>query len=646
MPSARITDFSRAGIYFSAALLIAAAGLAWAGSFHGAFVLDDMPAITENPTIRHFGTAFSPPADGQTVSGRPLVNLSFALNWAIGGESVTGYHALNLAIHVLAGLVMFGLARRTLLSPTLATRFTSRATPLAGAIAACWMLHPLQTESVTYISQRAESLAGLWLLFTLYAAARGAACHPLNDQRPQGAAAWWNIIAVGACLLGMASKEIMFAAPILVLLHDRAFFAGTFRGALRGRPWLYGGLASTWLLLGWLVWHTGNRGSTAGFGLGISPWHYLLTQCGAIVQYLRLVVWPAPLVLDYGFATVGSPTAVWWQGLTLLGLFVAALCALARCPPWGFLGAWFFLLLAPSSSILPVATQTIAEHRMYLPLAAVIAAGVIGWWSATERHIWLGTAAVCAALGTLTAARNASYHSAIAIWQDTVAKRPGNARAFGELANALLHAKRIDDALAAYETALRLLPNFPKAHHNYAGALANAGRLDEAAAQYKLAIAQQPSLAEAQYGLGNVRREQGRLADALAGYEAAIRLRPDFAFAHNNAANLLANLGRTDEALQHFAAAARAQPDFPDAEYNWGNLLARTGRLADAVPHYEAALRLAPDFVAAHENFGVTLVNLGRVTDGIRELETAQRLAPERGSIRAALDFAHGKLGR
>ena len=625
MLSARPDQPNRAGIYGAAVLLVVMALAAWANSFHGPFVLDDLPAIDENATIRQLSTALSPPGDGQTVSGRPLVNLSFALNWAAGGVDVRGYHLVNLAIHGLAALVMFGVARRTLRSATLAAKFGRDATPLALALAALWMLHPLQTESVTYLSQRAESLAGLWLLLTLYASLRGA-----GSESPTR----WHALAFVTCLLGMATKEIMYAAPLLVLLHDRTFDAGTFRAAVRRRPWFYVALGATWLVLAWLVRQTGNRGATAGFGLGISPWHYLLTQCEALPHYLRLALWPSPLVLDYGTGTVSSLGAVWLRGLLLVALLGATLVALVRRSTVGFLGAWFFLLLAPSSSILPIATQTIAEHRMYLPLAAVVALFALILWSALGRRSCWILLGVATALAAVTAARNTDYRSAIHLWEDTATKRPDNARAFGELANTLLRAGRVQESLAAYERALQLMPDYPKSRQNYAGALADVGRLDEAAAQFELAIRQLPNLADPVYGLGNVRRAQGRTADALACYETALRLRPDFALAHNNLANLLSADGRTAEALAHYAAAARAAPNLPDAEYNWANTLARAGRLAEARPHYEAALRLAPNFASAHENLGVTLASLGLTADAIRELEAAQRLDPKSESIR------------
>ncbi|HEY4258087.1 MAG TPA: tetratricopeptide repeat protein [Candidatus Udaeobacter sp.] len=634
-----LPDSRRAGIFVAAALLTAAALAAWANSFRGPFIFDDLPAIVENATIRTLALpiALAPPHTGQPANGRPLVNFSFALNWAVGGADVRGYHVLNLAIHVLAALALFGVVRRTLRSQALAAKSAADATPLAFAVAALWMFHPLQTESVTYISQRAESLAGLCLLLTLYASIRGA-----DSPTPVR----WHALAIVTCLLGMATKEVMYAAPLLVLLHDRTFSAGTFREALRRRPWFYATLAATWLLLAWLVKQAGNRGATAGFGLGITPWHYLLTQCGAVVHYMRLAFWPAPLVLDYGVATTNSLAQVWPQAALLLALFGATLLALVRRPPWGFLGAWFFLLLAPTSSVLPLATQTIAEHRMYLPLAAIIVAIVVGGWHVLGRRSVPIFVAIAIVFGALTARRNIDYRSAISIWQDNIAKRPDSPRPYGELASALSNAGRVPEALAAYETAVRLLPNYPKVRHNYAVALAAAGRLDEAVAQFELALAQLPTLADARYELGNVRHEQGRNAEALACYEEATRLRPDFALAHNNAANILANFGRTEEALAHYAAAAHADPNLPDAQYNWANTLAQIGRFADAVPHYEAALQLAPALVSAHENLGVMLFNIGRYADAVGELEIAQSLAPDSESIRANLATARARAAR
>ena len=354
---------SRWGIVVAGAVVLLAALIAYHNSFSGPFVFDDPGSVTDNLTIRHCSSALSPPT-GSTVSGRPLLNLTFALNYALSGTEVWGYHVVNLLIHGLAGLTLFGLVRRTLLRPVLNVdgKFGAVAGLLGLAVAVIWVVHPLQTEAVTYVSQRAEALVGLCYLFTLYAFIRGA-----DSSTPNR----WHVVAVIACLLGMASKEVMASAPLIVLLYDRTFVAGTFRQALRKSPRLYAGLACTWFLLGYLVLSTSNRNGTAGFNTGITPWTYLLTQCRAIVHYLQLAVWPRPLIFDYGSEVVQSVADVFLPALFLLSLFVGTVIALRRWPIVGFAGAWFFAILAPSSSIVAVVTQTVAEHRMYLSLAAV-----------------------------------------------------------------------------------------------------------------------------------------------------------------------------------------------------------------------------------------------------------------------------------
>ena len=637
MPSARTTVFSRAGIYCSALLLAVAVVAAWANSFRGPFVLDDIHAIAENATIQHFQTAFAPPSEGQTVSGRPLVNISFALNWAVGGVSVTGYHALNLAIHSMAALALFGVARRTLLSPALAPRFAAHATPLGCAIALWWMLHPLQTESVTYLSQRAESLAGLWLLLTLYAAIRGV-------DSPKSVC--WTALAIITCLLGMASKETMFAAPLLVLLHDRTFFAGTFGRALRRRPGLYTGLAATWLLLGWLVWRTGNRGTTAGFGLGITPWHYLLTQCAALVHYLRLALWPAPLVLDYGFTLITAPREVWLQGLGLLALLAATIAAIGRLSPWGFLGAWFFLLLAPSSSIVPVATQTIAEHRMYLPLAAAMAAGVVTLWCAMGRRAWLTATAGGLALGALTVLRNNDYENELSLWRDTVMKRPQNARAHNNLGNVLKSSAAPAAALAEYETALRLKPDFMIARINLANLLQGLNRTPEAIAQYEEAIRLNPRSPEAHHNLAAILERAGRLNEAVAHYQAALPLEDKNVAGqtHFELANTLVELKRLPESLPHYEAALRTESVSAVLHSNLGTALYTLGRIDEARIHFEAAVYLDPTNADARLNLGVALLALGETPKAAVEFAAALRLRPDFPIARANLERARQAL--
>ena len=284
------------------AFLVVAVSATYANSFHGPFVFDDIPSIVENQSIRQLGSArvLAAPPDAITTTGRPVVNLSLAINYAIGGLAVEGYHVVNLAIHILAALALFGLVRRTLLLPKLSAQFGGTATGLALAAALLWAVHPLQTESVTYIVQRAEATVGLFYFLTIYCLLRGA-----TTTRGRT----WYAAALATCTLGMASKEVMVTAPLVAVIYDRIFIAGSFKETLRRRRSLWLALASTWVLLTLLLYSSHNRAGSAGFGLGITVWEYARTQFGCIVHYLRLVFWPSPLVLDYGSAVASTVAA-------------------------------------------------------------------------------------------------------------------------------------------------------------------------------------------------------------------------------------------------------------------------------------------------------------------------------------------------
>ena len=599
--------------------------IAYHNSFGGVWVFDDVPAILENPSLRapwSLGEVLQPSvAGGATVSGRPVLNLSFALNHIVGGPEVWGYHATNLLIHLLTGLLLFGVVRRTCLQPPAAGKYAADAGPLSLAVAAIWLVHPLQTESVTYIVQRAESLMGLWYLLTLYGFIRGATAERKGER--------WFLLSGAACLLGMATKEVMVTAPLVVLLYDRTFVAGSIREAWRRRRGYYLSLAATWLLLAGLLATGTGRGGTAGFGTGVTGWHYALTQCQAVVHYLRLVVWPDPLVFDYGTGTVGSLVEVWPQALLLLGLVGATLRALWSRPVWGFLGTCFFVILAPSSSVVPVATQTMAEHRMYLPLAIPVGLIVLG----LHRLAGRGGLMICGLLALggcwLTGQRNEDYRTARRLWADTVAKYPANGRAHHELGKALFDQGRAEEALTYYQTAIRLQPGVPEPHYNNGLALSALSRPAEAVEQYRAALRLQPGYADAHNNLGTVLLAQGRPAEAEAEFRAAVRFKPDYAKGYSNLANVLLELGRPAEAVASAQAAVRLAPADVTARYNLGNALAESGQWPEAAAAYAEALHWQPDFPEVHNNLGNVLLQLDRVAEAIAQYEAAVRLKPD-----------------
>lgn len=571
-------------------LLAVAIVAAYANTFTVPFVFDDVAAITQNPSLTHLSTALFPPA-GLSVTGRPLVNLSLAFNHAFTGESVWSYHAVNLALHLANALLANALLRRTF---ALADR-NSPVSPAAAlvasfAIALLWALHPLQTAAVTYVMQRSELLASFFILLALLSFTRSigtltpSLAAPYATATPAPSAATpassaststrqtllWSSLTVLAALAGMACKETAAIIPVLLLLYDRCFLSPSFFAALRARRGFYLALATTWLLPVVLLFGTDNRGASAGFSAGV-PWlSYLFTQLWAVNHYLRLVFWPHPLIFDYGTTLIADPLDGLLAGYLVYTFLAGVVLLWRRRPALGFCGVAFFLLLAPTS-LVPIATQTIAEHRLYLALLPLLTLVVLFLQRHLKCSLAFAVVPLALALAITTFARNRTYASALALWSDTVGHRPANPRAH-------------------YNLAVLLLGSSPS--RNPASAethLATALHLD-------------PTHVQAAAKLGALRLELNRPADAVEPLQIAARALPDsFQFHYQLAAALLLS-SRVPEALPHLADAIRLDPTHAGARANYGRALTAAGRYAEALTQFEAALRLDANDTSSRAN--------------------------------------------
>jgi len=683
-------------------LIIAVGVWAYHNSFQGPFIFDDVPSILDNPHIRHLWPIWDAMSrhTESAVSGRPVVCLTLTLNYAFDGLNVRGYHAFNLAVHLLAALVLFGVLRRTFEGEKLRDRFGASAVWLAAAIALIWEVHPLQTECVTYIVQRTESLMGLFLLLTLYCTLRGS-----QSSRPRV----WYLAAVVSCALGMGSKEVMVGAPLIVLLYDRVFLAASFRQLWQRRGGLYVGMAATWVMLGALV--AGVSRSRTGFGIeGLTSWDYLKTEAGVIVYYLRLCFWPRPLVIDYfDWPIALSLKDALVAGVVVIGLLGATVWAFRRQPWLGFLGAWFFVILGPTSSFLPSANEAAAERRMYLPLAAVVTLTVVGAVALGKRLFskQQGVVLGCAAGGSLvvlftflTIQRNQDYRSDLAIWRDTAEKRPSNARAHNNLGFALAEAGRLDDAIGQCEEALRLRPDYAEARVNLGVALEKLGRPEDAIRQYEEALRIEPDFAMANKNLAGALMRVGKTEGAIRSYKQLLQIAPDSAETHRDLGLALEQAGRTADAIEQYQQAARlnpdddgvfndwgialehwagtksgveadalfkqaaekygqalrVKPDCTEALNNWGTALweqAKTKRGAEAealfkqaLEKYEQALRIKPDYAGAHYNLALALLAMGNSEEAARHLESVLQFKPDSAEVHHRLAEALARTGR
>ena len=649
-PALPVRSASPRLVALAGAFIVLAGVAAYHNSFSGPFVLDDPLSIAGNPSIRHFASALHPPPDGRTVTGRPVLNLSLAFNYARGGTDVRGYHVVNLIIHLLAGLALFGIVRRTL------ARFRREATFTAFLAALLWTVHPLQTEAVTYVVQRAESLMGLFYLLTIYCFIRGAEIAELGtrNQMPDGRGpripirsahfGLWFLGSVLFCLLGMGTKEVMVSAPLMVLLYDRTFVSGNFGQSWRQRRVYYLALTATWLPLGWLVASSHSRNNTAGLGVAVSWWQYAPTQFPAIVGYLELAAWPARQIFDYGATRVDNLWAVLPDAALVVALGVGSLIALRRRPVWGFFGFWFFAILAPGSAM-PSVRQTVAEHRMYLALAPLAVAGALLFARLGKRGWWAGLV-LAAGLVWLTVLRNNVYRSDLALWTDTVSKAPYNAFAQHNLGLALFDHNRPREAEAHYRAALQLNPNLPDTHNNLGVVLALAGKLPEAVAEYEETLRLKPDYADAYNNLGFALEGMRRPAEAVVPFEQALRLKPDYAEAMDGLGVALTETGRAAEAIAQFKNALQLKPDYAEAESGLGVALADTGRTEEAIAHYERALQLNPAYADAHNNLGSALMKLGRLDEAEKQFEAALQTAPDNPQMRVNLAAVFARTGR
>jgi tetratricopeptide (TPR) repeat protein len=605
-------------------LLVVPVALAYANTLSCPFILDDPHILGLLKSRWHVA-----PMEYLCLGRRTLFNLSMMLNYALGGEDPRGYHVLNLAIHLAATLSLFGLVRQTLLTPRLRDRWGASSRPVALAVALLWGLHPLCTESVTYTVQRAEAMYGLFTFLAGYCLVRSALAGTRRGDLG------WQAGCLLACGLGMLSKEAMIATLPLLPLYDRIFLASSWRETLRRRSPLFGGILLFGVLPAVVLGMAQSLGSAAFDADGISSWEYFLTQGRAILRYLHLAFWPDNLCFNYGWPTVDGPGEVWLELVVVGILGMATALALWKRPAIGFLGAWFFVHLAPRSSFAP-RPDICVEHRMYVPLAAIVALTVCGAWAwaaapaATTRRRWLliGTCVVALALGVRTFRRNRDYRSVLSIWEDAVRTSPDSPRGRVSLAFALAEAGKHEAAMEQLRHALRLNPDYSEAHYQLAASYAAAGQTDLALHHYEVAATTGPKT-QAALAWNNrscLLNDLGRFTEAEEGFRRAVKLQPRHAEAWINLAGCLTRQDRIDEAMAVFDQAQALAPDDPDLWSNRGAALLQRGDAEPARTAFGRALALDPDHSHARFNLGTYHENRGETDAAKAAYERAAAL--------------------
>lgn len=597
-------------------VLIAAAIVAFTNNFSAPFVMDDARVVTGNPNIH----TLWPPWKAVFVPTRWVADITFAISYAMGGYIPADFRLLNILIHLGASLFLYGIVRRTLRLQAMGGRFQREADVLALLAALLWAVHPLQTNCVTYIAQRIEAVMGLFLLATLYAFIRAATSpHP----RP------WTGAAIALCAVGMGTKEVMVTAPILVLFYDALLVSSSWRAALRARWKTHLALFLTtgiFALLFLMSLGVAEGQNVSILGKMMSPWRYLLTQTEVIAHYLRLSFLPTALCLNYRWPIAGDLGDVWPSALLVAGLALVTLWGLLARKRLAFPLLWFFVILAPTSSILPLPDAAF-EHRMYLPLAAIMVLAVLGghavWRKlaapATSRAFVTGSFLLLAAgvacwFTGLTRARNADFLSEEVLWQDVIAKRPDNYRGYIALSGARLAQGRNEDAIRILAQLLPRMPDYSKVPY------------EDIERMWK----DDPSLPFIEYAvthslLGAANLSLGKTNEAIGHLREAMRVSPSRATPNLNMGRIAMAQGKYDEALMWLKRAYAREPENQHVLCTLAAVHAIRKNPAPAMSLYRQVLRLNPMQAFARSQLAWMLATSPRAAlrNGEEAVETA-----------------------
>ncbi|TAN45461.1 MAG: tetratricopeptide repeat protein [Nitrospirae bacterium] len=562
------------------ALLIIGIGLIiYSNTFYSPFYFDDEYYIVKNPVIKDLSYFWGPSKakDFENIFGyhtlvmRYIGDLTFALNYELHGLDVSGYHAANIAIHLINALLAYLLTSLVLKTPRTgnSSEYERLLLPLAAAL--IFVSHPVQTESVTYITQRFTSLAAMFYLLSFI----GYAKFRLTEKKI------WYAAAITSAILGMKTKEIVFTLPPMLTLFEFMFFEGDAKKRIKHLLPILLTLIIIPASLFVISKHADiaailNDATRAKSDMPRSD--YLFTQFRVVITYLRLLMLPVNQNLDYNYPVY---TSFLNPDVFLSFIAIAALIGTASILPlktndrhlriasFGLL--WFFAALSVESSMIPT-QDMIFEHRTYLPSFGFIVSAVSLLFFMKDKfclrnsYVAAFLAIVTIVLCILTYQRNDIWADELTLWEDTAKKTTDKARVYNNLGFACNKKGQPDRAIVLYRTALSLKPDYAEAYNNLGYSYYTKKMFSEAIEQYEKAISLMPSFAEAYNNLGAVYGDKNKTDIALEYFKTAARLNPGFISARYNAALAYFRMGMRQEAMKETSELLKIMPGNKQAQ--------------------------------------------------------------------------------
>ncbi len=639
----------------------------YSNTLNAPYYFDDGRSIGQNPHIRLTELTFEKLTQAAFESicpNRPIANISFALNYYFDQYNVVGYHVVNILIHIVNGILLYFLIKTTLRIPSLRSKYKSYSS-IAFFTTLMWLVHPIQTESVTYIVQRMASMATMFyvLSFLLYIKGRLA-----NEGKKRwlyftGCAVSW--------ILALGTKEISATLPFFVLLYEWYFFQGLSKSWLRRNfAYIIGTLILISIVILLYIGSSPLEGILSGYThRGFTLTERVLTQFRVIIYYITLLAYPHPgrLNLLHGFELSHSlidPVTTLVSMGAILGSLGLAFYMAKKEPLISFSILWFFGNLAIESSFL--ALEIIFEHRTYLPSMFFFLIIIILVYKYIGRDLLkvglLSTTMLVLCLWTYE--RNGTWSDPVEFWDDAVRKSPHSARAYVNLARSYIDRKSYQLALTNLKQAIHLDSNLTVAYNNLAGlyikqllydaavetsrkaldtnarrydrhityknlgvALREQGNISAALDAHLKAIEMVPTNSEAYDCLGSDYLARHQIDLAIEAYRKALKWDP---FSHQTYNNLgMAYTAKRDirKAAEMYTRAIAIKPDFVLAYSNLGSLYLDQ-RAEKAIPLLQRAIELDPTFADAYNNLGLALIKMGAFEAGISKVERALRLKP------------------